>query len=378
MTSNKNGDKTPLDESLQQYGTFNGSVRPGAHYDGNDDSIDIKIEGLSNETFCSKLQFKLFPSGYKKEFIETIKLSWPMVLTSLTSYLFGPVSLMFCGHLGTIQLDGVSLANSVINVTGISVGAGLATACDTLFSQTYGSVNKKRVGMYLQQSLIILTLCCFPCWAIHVNIEKILIVIGQNPQVAIVAGEYMLYFIPGVFASFMFQCVSRYLQTQSIVYPTLIIGIVANALNAGLHMLLVKQADMGTNGSAVCQVISYTAMLLMTVAYILGSKVYEETWDGWSRECFEDWGLFFKLGIPGMLMVCIEWWSFEIGTLLTGLLGEVELGAQAITFFLNDFTFMLPMGVSIACSIRVGQFLGAADSQGAQTAASVAYTMVCK
>ena len=39
---------------------------------------------------------------------------------------------------------------------------------------------------------------------------------------------------------------------------------------------------------------------------------------GWSWECFLHWGQFYRLALAGLLMVCIEWWSFEIGTFLAG------------------------------------------------------------
>ena len=39
---------------------------------------------------------------------------------------------------------------------------------------------------------------------------------------------------------------------------------------------------------------------------------------GWTSECLQDWGMFFKLAIFGMLMICIEWWAFEVGVFLTG------------------------------------------------------------
>lgn len=56
-------------------------------------------------------------------------------LTSLINYSFGPISVIFCGHLGALDLATVGLAISVFNVLGLAVIMGLLTACDTLFPQ---------------------------------------------------------------------------------------------------------------------------------------------------------------------------------------------------------------------------------------------------
>lgn len=51
-----------------------------------------------------------------------------------------------------------------------------------------------RVGVILQRAILILLLACFPCWAILINTESILLAVKQEEDVARSAGEYMLYF----------------------------------------------------------------------------------------------------------------------------------------------------------------------------------------
>ena len=64
---------------------------------------------------------------------------------------------------------------------------------------------------------------------------------------------------------------------------------------------------------------------------------------GWSRECLLDWGPLAALGMFGMLMLCLEWWALEAAVLLAGYMGDTELGAINIPFYLDSIGF----GVSI-------------------------------
>ncbi|XP_017745636.1 PREDICTED: multidrug and toxin extrusion protein 2-like [Rhinopithecus bieti] len=72
----------------------------------------------------------------------------------------------------------------VVKVTGIAVGISLASARDTFMSQSFGGKNLKCVGDHMQRGVLILMLCCFPCWADFVNTEHILLLLKQDPEVS--------------------------------------------------------------------------------------------------------------------------------------------------------------------------------------------------
>lgn len=129
-------------------------------------------------------------------------------------FLISFISSVFCGHLGKLELDAVTLAIAVINVTGISVGHGLSSACDTLISQTYGSQNLKHVGVILQRGTLILLLCCFPCWALFINTEQILLLFRQDPDVSRLTQTYVMIFIPALPAAFLYTLQVKYLLNQ--------------------------------------------------------------------------------------------------------------------------------------------------------------------
>uniref|UniRef100_A0A673AC11 Solute carrier family 47 member 3 n=1 Tax=Sphaeramia orbicularis TaxID=375764 RepID=A0A673AC11_9TELE len=298
-----------------------------------------------------------------------------VMASQFMGFALGFVSTVFCGHLGKVELAGVSLAIAVTNVTGISIGFGLASACDTLISQTFGSGNHMRVGVILQRAIFILLLACFPCWAILINTEPILLLVRQEPEVARLAQTYVQIFMPSLPAVFLYSLEARYLQNQGIIWPQVITGFVVNLLNALINYIVLFPLKLGVVGSAVANSFSEFAMAAILFAYMMWKGLHKATWGGWSKESLADWGSFIRLAIPSMVMLCVEWWTYEIGGFLAGLISEVELGAQSVVYQLANVAYMFPLGFSVAGSVRVGNALGAGDSQQAKLSAQA--TLFC-
>ncbi|XP_013878337.1 multidrug and toxin extrusion protein 1 [Austrofundulus limnaeus] len=198
-----------------------------------------------SECFIMRRIRMLVPVGFKEEIKELSKLAGPVFMAQLMCAAVSFISTVFCGHLGKTELAGVALSIAVINVTGISIGTGLASACDTLISQTFGSGNLMRVGVILQRAILILLLACFPCWAILINTESILLAVKQEPEVARLAQLYVKIFMPALPATFMFSLESRYLQNQGIIWPQVITGFVVNLLNALINYIVLFVIKMG-------------------------------------------------------------------------------------------------------------------------------------
>nr|XP_054503075.1 multidrug and toxin extrusion protein 2-like [Agelaius phoeniceus] len=316
---------------------------------------------------CLRSARRLLPAGARHECLELARLAGPVFFAQLLGFLISVVSSIFCGHLGKAELDAVTLAVSVINVTGISIGAGLASACDTLMTQTYGSKNLKQVGTILQRGILILLLFCFPCWALFINTESILLLIRQDPEVSRLTQLYVMIFIPALPAAFLYQLLTRYLLSQEIIMPQVVTGIAANILNAAMNAFLLYALKLGMVGSAWANMVSQYTQAILLVLYMWWRKIHVKTWGGWSRECLVDWGSFIWLAVPGMVMMCIEWWTFEIGSFLAGLISVVELGAQSVIYELACVAYMVPLGISVAASVRVGNALGAGNVEQAKT-----------
>uniref|UniRef100_A0A8C7Z172 Solute carrier family 47 member 3 n=1 Tax=Oryzias sinensis TaxID=183150 RepID=A0A8C7Z172_9TELE len=295
------------------------------------------------------------------------------MIAQFMSFAVSFVSTVFCGHLGRTELAGVSLAIAVSNVTGVSIGVGLASACDTLISQTYGSGNLQKVGVILQRAILILLLACFPCWAILINTRPILLAFRQEPEVArsCITALFVLPFQ----AAFMFSLLSRYLENQGIIWPQVITGFLVNLLNALINYIFLFVLKMGVAGSALANTFSQFSMAGILFGYIVCRGLHKATWGGWSKECLHDWGSYIHLAIPSMVMMCVEWWTYEIGGFLAGLISEVELGAQSIVYELANVAYMLPLGFSVAGNVRVGNALGAGETEQGKLSAKL--TLFC-
>ncbi|OZJ02302.1 hypothetical protein BZG36_05065, partial [Bifiguratus adelaidae] len=314
------------------------------------------------------------PSSYKTESIWLFRNAAPIVGSYFMQQLLQTISVFSLGHLGPTELAASALGSMFASVTGWSVVSGATTALDTLCSQAWtGSSDKTMVGVYLQRALLILFLLFVPICAMWWEAENVFLMLDQEPKIALHAGIYLRCLMPGAPAFIAFEALKRYLQAQGIMQAPTYILVIAVPFNALMNYLLVWYPPMSLGFAGAPTAVAMTnwlmlGLLILYIRYVAGA----EAWGGWTRACLKGWSEYLRLAIPGILMVCTEWWAFEVVALAASYLGTVSLAAQSIVLTSATVVYTIPFGISIAASNRIGNLLGARLALHAEKAAKTA------
>jgi MATE family multidrug resistance protein len=145
-------------------------------------------------------------------------------------------------------------------------------------------------------------------------------------------------------------------SNSNYVFVISIIALISNGINILLAWLFVHYFDWGYLGAAYARSIAAIFLPLGLVIYVSSTGVLNRFWDGWNKEALSPRGIkqYLGLALPGMLMMVLKWWAFEVLVVFAGLLHNSKdaLGASAVLFNLSSLSYMFFLGVSVSVTIR--------------------------
>lgn len=206
----------------------------------------------------------------------------------------------------------------------------MGSALETLCGQAVGAGQVEMLGVYLQRSWIILSAACLLLLPLYTMATPILKLLGQQPEIAELAGEFTVQIIPQMFSLAINFPTQKFLQAQSDVGILAWIGFAALIFHIMVLFLFIKLLGWGTAGAAAAYNISAWAIALAQVAYVVGWC--KDGWRGLSWLAFKDIWAFLKLSIASAVMLCLEIWYFMTIIVLTGHLANpiIAVGSLAI------------------------------------------------
>lgn len=180
---------------------------------------------------------------------------------------------------------------------------GMASALETLSGQAYGAQQYRKMRVQVYTAIFALILVCIPLALLWTCMGKLLVFVGQDPQISYEAGKFTRSLVPALFAYAFLQPLIRYFQAQSLTTPMLISSSVALLFHIPLCYVLVFKSGMSNLGAALAMGISYWSNVIFLVLYIKYSSACAKTSAPISMELFQGIGEFFRLAIPSAVMI---------------------------------------------------------------------------
>ncbi|MGO3892551.1 MAG: MATE family efflux transporter [Paenalcaligenes sp.] len=320
--------------------------------------------------------------GWLQEIKASISLGSPLILTNLAQIALLTTNVIYIGHLGKEQLASATLAGGMYQACMI-FSLGLLSAIIPMLATTLGKDrnNKQAIRTIIHHGFYTALLVCLPFWILLWNSESILLMLGQTPEAAAMAGHYM-HNLQWALLPYLFYLVLRsLLAAYERPLWTLLIATVAILLNALLGWLLIfghlGLPALGIAGAGISSVLS---SLFMFIGMLVVAHKHPEfsflqlRSHRWTFQPALQWEIL-KLGFPIAITFTLETMVFYAAIIMMGLIGSTSLAAHAITMQICTITYMFPLGFGQVATIRVGLANGRADPRAAVRAGWASYIL---
>jgi MATE family multidrug resistance protein len=306
-----------------------------------------------------------------------LKLGLPMVATQLFIMAMGFLDTAMAGHYSSTDLAGVALGGNVLWPV-FMLMTGLTMAVTPIVAQLRGANNVGDAGAPLRQGLWIALATSLLTAVIVSNAEGLFRVAGVDDEVARVAMGYLRSAAWGLPPAMVYVCLRFGSEGLGHTRPPMVVAALALPINAVANYIFIfgkfGAPELGGVGCGWATAMVWWVELMMMM-WVIRRPYYRATGlltrFNWPR--LREIGSILKVGIPIGITMFVEMAVYSVIGFLIARIGVTELAAHSIAGNLNWMTYVIPMSLGSAASIRVGFYVGARNTQGARQAAATAF-----
>jgi MATE family multidrug resistance protein len=309
--------------------------------------------------------------GLGDEWWPTVRLAIPAVLAELGWMGMQTVDTLIVGRLSPEAIGAVGLGSSLFLVPAI-FAIGVLWGLDTLVAHAFGARRLDECHAWLVQGSHLSLMLTVPLSAVvWWGLIPLLPAAGVTPGVLKLAVPYLHDLTWSLAPLLLYTTFRRYLQAMGRAIAVAIALVTANLVNLAGNWVFVfghlGAPALGVRGSAWSTVVARIWMALFLLgAIVLGERRTATGLAGTPlRPHFERVRRLLALGVPAALQLTLEVGVFAAATALVSRLDAGSLAAHQIALTAASVTFMVPMGVSSAGAVRVGQAIGRGDRRAA-------------
>ena len=306
-----------------------------------------------------------------------LTLGLPLVGSHLAQMLLHVTDTVMLGWYGVLELAAVVLGASMFFIIFI-LGSGFGQAVMPMVAQALGRGDEvqvrrdTRMGLWLSIGFGVISYPVF-WWS-----ESILLWLGQQPEVAAIAQDYLRIAGLGMIPALLVMALKSYLAALEKTQVVLWITVAAVGMNATVNYALIfghlGAPELGVQGAAIGSVLTQVVTFLALGGYahwqpeLQRFNLFQRFW----RPDFQAMRQVYRIGWPIGLTGLAEGGLFQASAIMMGWIGTKELAAHGIALEVTALAFMVHLGLSNAATVRMGRAMGQGDAQSLRDGAKVA------
>jgi MATE family multidrug resistance protein len=302
-----------------------------------------------------------------KELRLTLALAFPIIIGQVSQMLIGLTDNAFIGRVGTVPLAAAAFTHGVFGVFYV-VGIGLLLGAGVFAARDHGAGDEAGCAAWLRHGRALGFAVGLGALVLMALLSTQLHRFGQPPEVVAVVRPFFLLIAASVVPALVFQVQRQF--AESLGRPWMPMGIILADvfLNGLLNWVLVFGhlgfPALGLVGSGWATLCARLAAVAAIAWWLRRSRhftaVRAAPWHGWERVRFAS---LLRLGVPAGGMLLFEAGAFAASALMMGWLGTLPLAAHQIAIGCASLTFMVPLGLALAVSLRISKALGAGQRE---------------
>ncbi len=319
-------------------------------------------------------------SGIRAEVRATLALAAPLAAANLAQMAMGVTNTVMVGRLGVMSLAAVGLGGMFYFTVGVML-QGILFAVAPLAAHALGARDRRAAGRIAGAGLVLAALFALPFIAGLTSLDRLLQALGYDAALAAEIGRYLRALAWGAPAFLGFGVLQSLIAATSRSRPVMAVVLICVAGNAVLNWILIfgrlGAPALGVTGSGYASSVNQWLMLaglalcIRIMPGLGGLHMLRGAFGAGRIEI----GNILRLGLPIGGIRGLEAGVFLAASILIGLLGAAALGAHQLVINCASISFMVPLGLSQAATIRVAYELGAGRALAARRAGFVALTL---
>jgi len=306
--------------------------------------------------------------AWSAELRATLTLAWPLIFANLTQQLIQATDVLLMGRLGATQLAAATLALNLTFTFNLFL-FGLVTASSPMMASALGarSNNVRDVRRTFRAGLWLLIFALPPYWLLLWHVGDFMRAFGESEELARQGQTFLRAYMWCTAPWLLFQLLRNFVAALERPRVVLWLSLGGIGLNALLSWSLIfghfGLPALGLRGGGIGSTITWIALCVALVLVTSDHRQFRRfrlfgNW--WRFDGQRTWAMV-KLGFPIGITMALEMGVFALAAYFMGWIGAPAVAAHAVALQIAAITFMVPLGLGQAATVRVGLAFGRRD-----------------